>query len=307
MPSTLSEQLTSLALAVNANDAVAHLALAWRATAGVYKVELVDITEEVSETFLSYARELSDALAAGAVVPYDPEWPLKEHEYFELARADVPGGNLFDDLSDFQNLDTFSKKRLVKPRLYVACVQTAHGNAFFGKRMAYLKVLGQSRSVFAAVWDGSTFDALDDSVATFSRSFDWVLWSEHLYVWDGGGFHAEFRDSAALLRAVQEHVEVITASLAIRNAAKLVDRCRANVQMASKLKRIAEQGLHTQPIEALKKYAEDYNIAVQWDGDALVFDDTFEGQWAVLKLLDEDRTEGPVSHRKYESAAKRLV
>jgi hypothetical protein len=46
---------------------------------------------------------------------------------------------------------------------------------------------------------------------------------------------------------------------------------------------------------------------VVWEDDGLVFDGSFEGQWAILNLLDEDRTEGPVTHRKYEASAKREV
>ena len=217
------------------------------------------------------------------------------------------GSNLFSDLIDFQNCPVFKKQRLAKPRLYVVAIQSPNGTGFFGKRMAYLKVLSQKKSLFAAVWDGSTFNALTDSVATFSTRFDWVLWNSVLYILDGNGFHAEFRDSAALKKAVGEHVDAICVKLAIKNSDKLVERCRSNVQMASKLKRIAERGLQDQPVAALKKYASDYKIPVTWEGDALVFDDSFAGQWAILNLLDEDRTEGPVSHRKYESAAKREI
>jgi hypothetical protein len=78
--------------------------------------------------------------------------------------------------------------------------------------------------------------------------------------------------------------------------------------MASKLKRVSESGLHltTTPTD-LKDYAQKYAIDVTWDDDQLVFDGSLQGQWAILKLLDEDRTEGPVSHRHYESAAKRQI
>jgi hypothetical protein len=297
----------ALRMSLAGDDAQTHLTLAWRPASPFYKVELVEIEEDVSNTFLTYARGAADTLAAGVEIPYDPEWPLKDHEYFSLPRVDLPGSNLFDDLEDFQNLDRFMKKRLTKPRLYVVAVQTPAGNAFFGKRMAYLKVLAQKRDAFAAVWDGSTFNVLTNSVATFSPDFDWALWDDILYILDGAGFHAEFRDSKALKEAVEEHVTTITQTLPIKNVDQLIERCRSNVQMASKLKRIAERGLQTEPVDRLKQYATDYAIPVAWEEDVLVFDGTFEGQWSILKLLDEDRTEGPVSHRKYESAAKREV
>jgi hypothetical protein len=57
----------------------------------------------------------------------------------------------------------------------------------------------------------------------------------------------------------------------------------------------------------MKDYAMEFDIAVTWDGDSLVFDGSLESQWSILKLLDEYRTEGPVTHRHYESAAKREI
>jgi hypothetical protein len=64
---------------------------------------------------------------------------------------------------------------------------------------------------------------------------------------------------------------------------------------------------HFADVDQLKAYAKQWNIAVEWDGDALVFNGSVEHQWAILKLLDEDGTTGPVSGRRYESAAKRRV
>jgi hypothetical protein len=56
-----------------------------------------------------------------------------------------------------------------------------------------------------------------------------------------------------------------------------------------------------------KQYAQDRGIDVTWHGEALVYEKTIEKQWNILKLLDEDGTEGPVSGRTYDSLAKREV
>jgi hypothetical protein len=297
-----------LAAAVGANATKAHLVLGWRSDPPSYRVELAELEQSVSATFLDHARKSAAQLVERTKLDYDPEWPLRDHEHFELAEDELPGNNLFVNIADFQNLNVFKKRQLAKPRLYIVAVQAPDGAAFFGKRMAFLKVLKQTRGVFAAVWDGSTFDTLTDSVATFSTEFDWVLWDDTLYVLNAAGFHAEFRDAVALRRAVADHVQNIGQTLTIQNADKLTERCQASVPMASKLKRVSEHGLHlTSTVAELKQYATQYNISVVWDADELVFDGSLEGQWAILKLLDEDRTEGPISHRHYESAAKREV
>jgi len=308
MAAEASEPRVELTNALAGDDAKAHLTLAWRLETPGYKVELVELEQTVASTFLGYARNLAAQLTEREELDYDPEWPLKEHEYFALAADELPGESLFSALADFQNLDTFKKKNLAKPRLYVLAVQTSQGQALFGRRMAYLKVLKQTKGMFAATWDGSTFNALSDSVATFSTTFDWVFWRETLYILDAGAFHGEFRDNAALKKAVAEHMTGLAEHLTIEGADEMTKRCQSSVPMASKLKRVSENGLHLTSTPAqLQDYARKYAIKVTWDGDTLIFDGSLEGQWAILKLLDEDRTEGPVSHRHYESAAKRQI
>ena len=169
--STTDPRLT-LREIVESNHAAAFLILAWRTTAPDYRVELVDLQEDVSTQFLTYARRAAERLGEGTPIPYDPEWHLRDHEFFTLTASEFPTGNLFSQLSDFQNLKTFKRKNLTKPKLYVVAVQTSGHTALFGKRMAYLQVLKQKAGAFAAVWDGSTFNVLSESVATFSPQFD---------------------------------------------------------------------------------------------------------------------------------------
>jgi Kiwa protein KwaB-like len=307
------DETPPLVTALQESGTTVQLLLAWRAENApafppTYRIERVDIADAVGPQLLGYALTAAETVDHGTQLAYDPEYTLRSSQYFTLERKDWPGGNLFERLGDFLNLDRFDRKRLTKPRLYTVAVQTSNGNAFFGNGMSALQVLGQKRGAFNLVWDGSTFNAFTDSVATFSSSFDWVAWQDRLYILNLAGFHMEFRDAAELRQAVRDHVNQITRGrLKIQNADALVARCEANVAMAAKLRRIADHGIQEYDIDALKQYAEDYALDLEWIGDAVVFKDTFARQWDVLILLDEDRTEGPVSHRKYESSSKRVL
>lgn len=162
------------------------------------------------------------------------------------------------------------------------------------------------KNVITATFDGSTFTSLDASVVTFSTHFDWVTWpgTDMLYVLDAKEFHNEFRDIPALMAAVRAGVDTIRGHVEILGHATLVERCQKNVQMAGKLQHVVDHGIFRWEINELKAYAQDYSINVIWDGDSLVFEGSLQGQWTILKLLDEDRTEGPVSGRHYESGSK---
>jgi hypothetical protein len=207
----------------------------------------------------------------------------------------------------FLSLAHFNRKQLTKPKFYVVAVQAGGENVLLGRRMANLKVLKQSKGLLATVWDGSTFNQLEASVATFATTFHWIKFRDRLYVLDAKAFHAEFRDVAAVRQAVSDNVDAITAKLPIKGADVLVERARANVGMSTKLARVAEQGIWTESQDELKAYAEEWKIGVEWDNEGLVFNGSIEHQWGILKLLDEDGTRGPVSGRHYESSAKRRV
>ena len=77
--------------------------------------------------------------------------------------------------------------------------------------------------------------------------------------------------------------------------------------MASKLKHEVEHGILDWSRRRYQAVQRGLRPQDPWNGDNLVFEDSIEGQWNILKLLAEDRTEGPVSHRHYESAAKREI
>ena len=136
-------------------DALAFLTMAWRTTPPDYRVELVGLEVDVSRQFLTYAQAAAERIGEGTRIAYDPEWHLRDHEFFALENSELPTSNLFTEVSDFQNLPAFRRKNLAKPRLYVVPVQASGQTAFFGRRMAYLQVLKQKAGVFAAVWDGS--------------------------------------------------------------------------------------------------------------------------------------------------------
>src|ERR1700686_346298 len=78
--------------------------------------------------------------------------------------------------------------------------------------------------------------------------------------------------------------------------------------MAVKLSRIiARADMHTKPPDVLRKYGNEYKIEVGWNGDRMVFEGTVERQWNILRLLDEARTLGPVTGKKWDSSSKTEV
>jgi hypothetical protein len=294
----------ALADLVAADDASVQVVFAWKQAGGQhFLVERIQMTGDLPARFKEHAVITAHELRDQRVPrDYDPEWPLGVNECFELANNPPVGGDLFEQLDGFGGLPWFRMKRRRAPTLYVTVAQLPDGsNAFFGRRITERSVL---RSGLRAIWDEDTFSSLDRTVIAFPEDHDWVAWRDRLMILNEKGFHAVFRDVPALQQAVDQHIAEIVGAIPIINQEAFAERCRGNVAMMTKLKRVAENELYRQPVERLREYADEYHIEVQWDGDSLVFDGGLEHQWNILKLLDEAGTLGPVSGKKYEVAAK---
>src|SRR4051794_30386917 len=89
------DERAELQVAISNDAAEANLVLGWRSSSGAYRVRRVQMEEDLAEHFLELARNAAeDLLNQRTHVPYDPEWPLKEHEYFALPNDPPVGGDL---------------------------------------------------------------------------------------------------------------------------------------------------------------------------------------------------------------------
>jgi hypothetical protein len=114
-----------------------------------------------------------------------------------------------------------------------------------------------------------------------------------------------FRDIPALMAQVDAHLTIITQHVGIKNLDAFADRIKSMPGMMVKLQGIIERAdMHTRPAPELRQYAVDYSIHVEWDGDEMVFDDSVEHQWNILRLLDEARTLGPVTGKHWDTSSK---
>jgi hypothetical protein len=241
---------------------------------------------------------------------YDPEWDLGDDEYFYVSNNPPVGGNFFKKLPNFASLPEFQeKKRIRQPKAWVIVAQLDDGTiAYFGARITSSAVLNRNSKVLRVVFQNDAFDRLDETVITFGSGIDWIVWKGTMIVLHAKNFHAVFRDVPALLKVVDGHLATISQHVGIVNLSELAERIKTTPAMAVKLSRIIERAdMHTLPPARLRKYGEDYGIDVAWQKGKMVFDGSVEKQWNLLRLLDEARTLGPVTGKKWDTSAKTEV
>jgi hypothetical protein len=262
------------------------------------------LQEEFRSRVEAAAVELRDARVGRA---YDPEWDLQPQEFFYLSNDPPAGGNFFAQLSGFANLpDVEDRRRVRVPNSWIVIAQLEDDTlAYFGARITAAAMLRRNSPALRIVYRENAFDTLDDTVVTLSPAFHWIVWQDAMIVLDKNNFHAMFRDIPALVAKVEEHVATVTQHIGIDNVDGFVSRIKAYPAMMVKLQRIIDRAdMHTRPPEVLRNYGNEYGIDVDWNGDRMVFDDSVEKQWNILRLLDEARTLGPVTSKHWETSSK---
>jgi hypothetical protein len=295
-------------LAAKAASATVQVVFAYKDSPTDWKFRRLPLHGGLQEDFRarieSAAQALRDDLAARA---YDPEWDLQSHEFFYLANDPPVGGNFFTRLPGFADLPDFEeRKRIRAPSAWVVVAQLEDDTiAYFGARITPSAMLRRNSPALRIVYRDNAFDTLDDTVVTLSPDFHWIAWQDVIIVLDKNKFHAMFRDIPALAAKVEEHMATVTQHIGIDNANDFVTRIKANPGMMVKLQRIIDRAdMHTRPPEVLRNYGQEYGIAVDWNGDRMIFDGSVEKQWNILRLLDEARTLGPVTGKHWETSSK---
>ena len=177
--------------------------------------------------------------------------------------------------------------------------------AFFGSRITAKSILASDSRILRIVYAGDAFDSLDSTVVTFGSDFDWTAWHDAMIILDQKDFEQMFRDIPALQAKVDANLAKIVEHIEVANLAEFGVRIKSNPTMMVKLQSIIDRAdMHTRSSAELKKYATEYNIPVDWEGDKLVFDGSLEKQWSILRLLDEARTLGPVTGKHWDTSGK---
>jgi Domain of unknown function (DUF4868) len=267
------------------DEATVQVAFGYRNSGTDWDFQLLPLHGELQDEFREWVEEaavrLRDELTGRA---YDPSWQLQPEEYFYLANHPAVGGDFFPQLRKFAQLQPYKeRKKIRQPNAWVVIAQLRDNTlAFFGSRITSKSVLTCDSRIRRIVYADNAFDSLDSTVVTFGSAFDWIAWHDALVVFDQKDFEQTFRDIPALQAKVDENLATVTAHIKVANLAEFSARIKNNPTMMVKLAHIVERAdMHTRSPTDLRKYASEYKIPVDWDGDKLVFDGSIEKQWAI--------------------------
>lgn len=296
------------ALADLTKTATVQVVFAYKDTPTDWTLQRLPLHDGLHDAFRARAEIAAEDLRDNRIGrAYDPEWDLRPDEFMYVSNIPPAGGNFFPRLANFATLPEFREKKAIRqPKAWVIVAQLDDGSAaYFGARITAAAVLNRNSKSLRIVFRDDAFDALNETVITFKPTIDWIAWKGTMVILDAPGFHSVFRDIPALTKLVETHVNTIAGHVGIVNMKALADRIKTTPAMVVKLSRIIERAdMHTRTPAELRKYGKDYGIDISWKRDEMVFDPAVEKQWNILRLLDEARTLGPVTGKKWDSSSK---
>src|SRR5882757_7390905 len=125
-------------LKANLAEAAVQVVFAYKETPTEWKMRLLGLHDDLPEAFRQKAEEQVarlDELYVGR--GYDPEWDLREREYFLLDNEPPVGGDFFPQLTEFASLPAYEdRRRQRRPNAWLVVAQLPDETiAYLGARI----------------------------------------------------------------------------------------------------------------------------------------------------------------------------
>jgi hypothetical protein len=163
-----------------------------------------------------------------------------------------------------------------------------------------------THSKLTSLFDGETLRRFEQPLVVFDDNVEWIFSSDRFLLLSTPAFESLFLDRERLLGSVHEQVELLRGRVGILGYDELAAHCATDLRMAVKLHSIIRRGAYqgwTPP--TLLNYCNSFDaIAIEWQGDEMIYDPTPGRRWDILKLYDEAWFRGFLSDEEFEATSK---
>jgi hypothetical protein len=274
-------------------------------------IQRLNLHEDVATGFLEVARGATPDLGDVRLREYDPGYKPEPDELTYIPLAEVEGlSSLVRDLGHVDSAELFGEdddliKRL---RFYAVVVGNPGGRAVFFRHYSPKKELGR-HAAFALMFQKGTYDQVKEKIFLFDEAVDCFTWNGSLFIKNVTQFQRMFAYFEGLRAKARDTIEAVHARVPISNVGEFEEACMANSLMLTKLASIARRPyLNRVTFADVEKTIKTFGLEVQVVGGkgakALVFDQSREGRWRILKLLDDDYLGSIMTEERYEVNSK---
>jgi len=280
-------------------------------------IQRLNLTDDLAEDFLTAARKAVPPETVNEVrlKPYEAGYKPDANEllYIELEdEADI--ATTVRDLSRVQQAEMFRERDEIVDHLkfYAIVVSpSARNHAVFLRAYSPKRELTR-RTGFAALLSRGSYDKVDTKIFLFDYGIDCFTWDGYLYIRNVSAFQSIFKYFEQLRAKADETVDAVSELIAISNLDDFRAACTSQMQMMSKLAQIARQPYLSRVTMAdIRRTIDAFELQVEIvrdkGEDKLLFEQSPQKRWLILKLLDDDFLGSVMTNEKYEVNSKSVL
>lgn len=287
------------------------------------RLRRVDLSGEAEARMRELASEFRDDLTERAPIDYGYERRPEPHEVLVVAREEVEEATEIleglDTIENYERLD-LTDRSTNSARLFLTDVRFQVGEA--ERRVVFVRTGVRSEIVTtkkktALVFGEGMYDLVDSNQLVLDERYDAAILEDHVIGNKTTQFEHAFKFTDRILAAAGEAVDKHLANLRIVGFDELAEACKSHSGMARKAASIGRKmdsdptyaaAMEMKPLlNFVDKHTAEVKIATQDgpDGRMLVHDyEDPAGQWAILKLLDDDYLTSELTQSFYEAPSK---
>ncbi len=303
-------------------EAVSTAVLLRRTKAGL-RLRRVDLAGDAQARMRELAAEFRDDLVMRAPIDYGYERRPEPHEIVVAAREEVAeAGEIvtaLDQIEAYERLD-LTDRSTSAARLFLTDARFDANGA--QRRVVFVRTgvkseIVTTKSKTALVFGEGMYDLVNSDQLVLDERYDAAILGDYVVGTNTMRFEHAFKFTDRILEAAGEVVDTHLAALRIVGFEDLAASCRSHPGMARKAASIGRKmdadpayaaAMAMDPLlEFVDRHTPEVKVEVRdgASGRALVHAaDDPSGQWAILKLLDDDYLTSELTESFYEAPSK---
>lgn len=282
---------------------------------GEPSLQRVELTNDLATEFLGVARQALPAANDTVLVAYDASYKPESHELLYISVDDQPKvKSLVDELTAFPNIPFFKGSGNITDnlKLYSLVVGSKKESRVVLLRSTTERIELSKGLRVAALLREATFGKLKQKVFLFDRKADCVAAGGFLFILNKVNFERLFQYYEELKAHAAATVDLVAQYIPVSNFDEFKTACTSQVRFMGKLASISKRPyLSHVKMTDIKRVIAEFKLSVQIVSDngteKILFEQSLDKRWLILKLLDDDYLGSIMTNEKYAANSKTPV
>ena len=285
--------------------------------AGLLDFKKVSMRADTSSAFkdigCQFIKRLKKRLEGDTLALFDPiggQVSAGELPYVTQSDSDIL--RQIQKLNDVNSLEVYDHKTFYSSKLHAYSITFEHADS---EKLHLLTKYNSKKeltkkSLVAKVLMNNQFDQIKEPVFLFDGKVDCAVFGDYSIVMNRASFMSIFKYYDQISFKGSEAAKNIAVIVPMIDSEQFVEDCKGNIKALIKLTSISQRPhFNTMTINRIKQLkADGYGINLNFENVDGVekLDYTSEHMWDVLKVMDDDYLESPLTNAKYEASIKKL-